>query len=214
MDFSLVAFLEAMLLAASLSIDAFTAGFTYGNNRIKIPFLSVQIINIVCSSVLGISLLIGSIIKYYINSGVTIAICFTILFVLGIIKLLDSVTKAFIRKYNNLNKEIKFSIFNFRFILNLYADPEKADIDFSKTISLKEAAFVAIALSLDSLSVGFGATLGNVNGVAVFLCSLITDAVAIIFGCYLGQKIVTKTKLDLSWVSGVILILLAFSKIM
>ena len=133
--FSLVGFFEAIFIALSLSMDAFTAGFAYGSNKIKIPFFSVQVINIVCTGILGISLLIGTIIKSYISSGVTIAVCFIILFILGIVKLLDSITKAIIRKHNNFNKEIKFSIFNFKFILNLYANPEKADIDSSKTIS-------------------------------------------------------------------------------
>ena len=212
--FSLVVFLEALLLSASLSMDAFTAGFAYGSNKIKIPFKSVQVINVIGVIILGISLLIGSVIKQYINSNITIIICFVILFILGILKLLDSITKAIIRKYNNFNKEIKFSIFSFKFILNLYANPEEADVDSSKTISSREAVSVAIALSLDSMAVGLGAALGNVNGIALVCSSFITGMIAIILGCYLGNKIAEKMELDLSWISGVILILLAFSKIM
>lgn len=205
--------LEALILASSLSLDTFTAGFAYGSNKIKIPFLSVQVINIICSSILGISLLVGAVIKQYIPNGVTTAICFVTLFVLGITKLLDSITKSIIRKHTNLNKELKFSLFNFKFILKLYASPEDADIDSSKTISGAEAASLAIALSLDGLAVGFGMALADVNGLAVFLCSLITDALGIILGCYLGNKTASKINFDLSWLSGAILIILAFSKL-
>ena len=211
MQFLLI--IEAAILASSLSLDALTAGFAYGSNKIKIPFLSVQIINLICSGFTGLALLFGAILKDYIPHGLTIGICFTILFVLGIIKLMDGITKTIIRKYSNLKKELKFSIFNFKFILKLYADPEAADVDHSKSISPMEAASIAIALSLDGIAVGFGAALGNVNGLYVFLFSLITNAVAIIAGRRLGEKIATKIPFNLSWLSGVILIALAFSKL-
>jgi len=83
---------------------------------------------------------------------------------------LDSFTKAIIRKNTNLNKKIKFSFFNINFILTLYADPEKADVDFSKTLSPKESVALAISLSFDGLAVGFGAVMGNVNGFGSLIC--------------------------------------------
>lgn len=213
MVFPIITILESLMLASALSIDTFVAGFAYGGNKIKIPFLSVQIINIVCSSILGISLFAGTLLRQYISSGLTVVICFSILFVLGIIKLLDSITKSIIRKHNKLNKEIKFSMLNFKFILNLYADPEKADVDCSRIISPMEALSLAVALSLDGLAVGFGAALGNVNGVTVFLCSLVTNAVGILLGCYIGNKIAREIRFDLSWLSGVLLIILAILKL-
>ena len=208
--------LEAAVIASSLSLDAFAAGFAYGSNKIKIPFLSVQIINIICSAIIGISFLAGSIVKECIPHWVTVAVCFIILFTLGLIKLLDGVTKSIIRKYAGLSKELKFSLFNFRFILKLYADPEDADADFSKTISPVEAASISLALSLDGIAVGFGAAFGSANnfiGLAVVLFSLVTNMAAIMSGCYLGGKIAGKINFNLSWAAGVILIILAFSKL-
>jgi len=213
LHFSFVTIFEAIVLASSLSLDAFVASFAYGSNKIKIPLKSVQIINIVCSSILGISVLVGTIVRQYLPGWLTAAICFIILFVLGMAKLLDGITKSIIRKYNNLNKELKFSLFNFKFILNLYANPEEADVDASKTISSAEAAALAISLSLDGVAVGFGAALGNVNGLSVFLCSLVTDALAVILGCYIGNKVSRKLPFNLSWLSGAILIILAFTKL-
>ena len=204
---------EAAILASSCSIDAFTASFAYGSNKIKIPFLSNQIINLVCSCVLGVSLFAGTFVRQYLAPWVTTFICFMLLFILGIIKLFDSVTKAIIRKHSNLNKEFKFSIFNLKFILNLYADPEKADIDASKTISPAEAVFLAVSLSLDGLAVGFGAALGDVNAWVVFMSSFVTNTLAVLFGCYLGNKVANKMSFNLSWISGVILVGLAVMKL-
>ena len=76
--FSLAVILEAFMLASSLSMDAFVASFAYGSNKIKIPFLSNQIINIVSSSILGISLFAGAILRQYLVDWVTLLICFTL----------------------------------------------------------------------------------------------------------------------------------------
>ena len=211
---TVVVILEALVLASSLSLDAFVAGFGYGSGKIKIPMLSVQIINVICSSILGLSLLAGSVIRPWLPPGLTTAVCFTILLVLGIVKLLDSVTKSIIRKYSNLNKELRFSLFNFKFILHLYANPEEADVDDSRTISPSEAVSLAVSLSLDGLGVGFGAALGDVNGWAVVICSLVTGVLAILLGCFLGGKVARKIPFNLSWLSGVILIVLAVMKLL
>lgn len=206
--------LEAALLASSLSLDAFTAGFAYGADKTKIPMLSVQIINLICSGVTGLSLFAGTILRPYISYNLTLAIAFTTLFIIGLVKVLDGATKTIIRKYNNINKKINGSLFNFKFVLYLYANPEAADIDSSKSISPSEAALLALSLSLDGVAVGFGAALVNINGLAVFLWSLITNALFLLLGHFIGSKVATKTKFDLSCLGGVVLIGLAILKIL
>lgn len=213
MHFSYLAFLEAFILSSALSMDAFVSGFAYGSNKIKIPISSVIIINIVCSSILGLSLLIGNLVRNNIPIWLTSIICFAILFFLGIAKLLDSITKSFIKKHTKVNKKIKFSAFNFKFILHLYAEPEKADLDCSKIISSTEAVLLAIALSLDGLAIGFGAGLSDINCLLVILCALFTDSSCIILGTYVGNKVARKTCFNLSWLSGVLLIVLAFLRL-
>jgi putative sporulation protein YtaF len=208
-----VIILEAALIAASISLDSFIAGFAYGANKIKISFWCVQIINIITAAMIGVSFLFGSIIKDYIPETVALIASFIILFLLGLAKLLDGVTKSLIKKHTDLSHEIKFSMFNFNFILKLYAVPESSDADLSKNISPAEAASMAIALSLDGLAVGLGAALGGVNWLAVILFSLATGMLAIISGRYIGEIAAHKFRFNLSWLGGVVLIALAFSKI-
>lgn len=214
MPFTLLAIAEAAILASALSLDAFTAGFAYGSKKIKIPFLSVMIINVICSAILGISLFAGSWVKPYLPDWVTLTISFSILFIIGLVKFLDSVTKSIIRKHSDIKKKITISLFNFKFILKLYANPEKADIDESKTISPTEAALLAVSLSLDGIAVGLGAGLTNVNIWAVLLWSLVTDVIFVVLGCFLGSKAAQKLPFNISWLSGVVLMGLAFSKLL
>lgn len=213
MQITLLTALESIMLVIALSTDAFVASFAYGSNKIKIPFASVQIINIACSSILAVSLLLGTIFRQYVPGELTKTICFCILFFLGVARLMDSTIKAIIKSHTDLKKQIKFSMFNLNFILLLYADPEKADVDTSKILSPNEAVSLAIALSLDGLAVGFGAALGNINILETVIFSLIFGTVAVIFGCFLGNKVAEKIPLDLSWLSGVLLIVLAFLKL-
>lgn len=202
------------MLSIAISMDTFVASFAYGSNKIKIPFSSIQIINLICSLTLGIAFLLGNLLIQYIPERLTSLICFIILFILGMTKLLDSFAKSIIRKYNNITKRIQFSMFHFNFILSLYADPEQADVDNSKTISPLEAVSLAIALSLDGIAVGIGAALGNVNGFAAVFFTLIMGTVALVLGSYLGNKLAKKLSFNISWLSGAYLVILAFTKIM
>lgn len=213
MPFALIAVIEAGLLASSLSVDAFTAGFAYGSKKIKIPLTSIQIINIVCAMITGLALFGGAMLRNHIPHGLALGLAFSILFFIGSVKLLDSITKEIIRKHSTINKKIKLSAFHFKFILSMYADPEKADTDYSKVISPMEATMLALSLSLDGVAVGFGAALANANGFAVVLWSLLTNAAAVILGCYLGGRVADKLPFNISWLGGAVLIVLAFSKL-
>lgn len=214
MTFALLTILEAAMIASALSIDSFTAGLAYGSNKIKLPFRSVMIINVVCSSILGIALFAGAFISSYLPHWLTVTVSFTILVIIGIIKLLDSITKSIIRKHSNISKKFTLSILNFNFILNLYANPEKADLDQSNSLSPYEAVLLAISLSFDGIAIGLGAGIIQVNVLAVILWSLITDALFLMCGHVVGTKIAQKLPFNISWISGIVLIGLAFSKIL
>ncbi len=205
--------LESVILASTLSLDAFIASFAYGSDKIKIPLSSVIVIDLVCSGVVGISLFVGTLIAPYLPVHISSIICFTVLFVIGLIKLLDNITKSVIRKHSGLSKKIRFSFFNFKLVLSIYANPEKADLDHSKSISFAEAFSLAIALSLDGLAVGFGAAFGDVNGLALFLSSFVTNAAAVFLGACIGNKIASNLRFNISWLSGAILIIMAFIKL-
>ena len=64
------------------------------------------------------------------------------------------------------------------------------------------------------MAAGLGAAFGNVNGTAVFLCSFFTEAIAVICGTALGNRAAKKLTFNISWLGGLILILLAFLKLL
>lgn len=205
--------MEAVLLVTALSLDAFTVSFAYGFGNIRIPMSSVFVISAICSVTLGFSLFLGSAAHGLIPSDVAKWISFGILFALGIIRLFDSTIKSLIRKKGQLSKEVKWKFFGLNLILYIYADPEKADRDLSRSISPNEAFSIAFALSLDGLAAGFSAGLTAIPVIPVVLMSLVITAAAVFLGSFAGKKLSVKETPDLSWFSGGMLLLLALFKL-
>lgn len=210
---NLLSSVNAVLLVGALSIDAFVASFAYATSKIKIPFKSALIINVVSTTILGIALFFGNIVSRFIPSIFTTSICFTLLLMLGLAKLFDSTLKALLGTRGSLTRNYEFKVSDFRFFLKVYIDNTAADVDHSLILSPKESFSLALALSLDGLAAGFGAGLVSANFFQIILFSLIVNIVAILGGCFIGNKIAEKTELNLSWLSGVTLILLAFLKL-
>jgi len=212
---TIIMVMQAWMLVIALGIDAFACAFGYGASKIKIPFKAVMLINIVTSGLLSAGLFFGTAIGHFLPEEAAEWIAFGILVALGIYKLFDSAVKKAIRKRNGINKNIEFSLFKLNFLLKIYANPEAADADESKELSLREATPLAVAVGLDGLSVGFGVGIAaaTANVLLIVGLSLISDILAVVLGCYLGNKIAKRLSLDLSWLSGVILIGIAVAGI-
>jgi len=204
---------EAILLVTALSVDALAAAFSYGVNKIKIPFLSVMIINLICSAVLAAALYAGAALSHVIPPGAAAGVCCGVLCFIGVIKLFDSLIKSYIKRHNGLSKQIKFKLFSLKLMLNIYADPASADVDASKTLTAGEAAVLAFALSFDSLTAGFGAGLAATGFLWMIGFSLAAGVAFVYLGAFLGRKLSGKSTVNLSWLSGVILIALGVSKV-
>lgn len=206
--------LESLLLVSSLCIDSFVASIAYGTSKIKIPPKSVIIINLVCTSTLACSLFIGSLFKSFLPGNLPAVLGFIILMSLGIYRLFEYLFKAYISKKTKCDYPLIFKLFDFKFVLQVYADETKADFDKSKSLNSKESFYLALALSLDSLAVGFGSSLCNINYVQTLVLCFLIGVSAVSIGVFLGQKFSEKLHLELSWLSGVLLIILAIVRVL
>ena len=132
---------------------------------------------------------------------------------LGLAKLFDSTLKALIAPGDSLARNYQFEVSDFKFFLKVCIDNTAADVDHSFELSPKESFSLAVALSLDGLAAGFGTGLVVANFGQIILFSLIVNMIAILAGCLIGNKVAEKTELNMSWLGGVTLILLAFLKL-
>lgn len=205
-------FLQALILVTALSVDSLVASFAYGTQKVNIPFSSLAVMDGMTSGILLLFLLLGKVISPFLPAFVIRFICFGVLFFLGLVKLFDSYIKLLIRKSGQNAPVLQFSLLQFQFILTVYADPDKANSDGSNTLSPREAVSLGAALSLDSAAAGFGAGVTALSPLLVGIQALAVGGLAILAGCFLGNKLAERTQLNLSWLSGALLILLAFLK--
>lgn len=132
---------------------------------------------------------------------------------MGVYYLFEGIIKTYLKKKSDEVKKVRIKLFQIWFIVDIYVDEIKADLNLSKDLSSKEALFLATALSLDSIAVGFGSSLVNVNYLLVIALSIMVGMFAVRVGLYIGNKLVNKTKINLSWFTGIILIILALLKL-
>lgn len=179
----------ALLLSVAVSIDLMICGVVYGINKTETSFGKIILVNLINSALFGVSLFFGYILGQYIPITVTIIISVTILCILGVFKILQSVFKE-----------------------NRIPEAQK-----NKTLNFREAFLLGIGVAFDAMAAGFGAGVNSGNSILfcsmVFGISLITDVILFYLGKLIGLKISNKSILDLNWLGGVILIGLGISKI-
>lgn len=205
--------MEIVLLILAISLDSFVASVHYGIKKIKIPFSSVLVINLICSSLLGMSIFLGKEVQKFLPNGATSIVSFVILSLLGIYYLFEGLIKFHLESKKNKKGELEIKFADIRFMINIYIDETKADKDKSKVLDYKEAVYLAIALSLDSLTIGFGSGLSNMNYLSVMLFSLLGGFTSIVLGLTIGQRLSKEIKFNISWISGIFLIILAFLRL-
>jgi putative sporulation protein YtaF len=89
-------------------------------------------------------------------------------------------------------------------------EPERADSDHSGTIDLKEALFLALALTINNLGLGIGASITGLNIFTTVACTFIFSLLSNPLGCHIGEKCVsTFLGRYASLVSGLIIILMS-----
>lgn len=202
--------LEALSLAFAISLDTLVVAICYGTSKIKIPFLSAFIMALFNVFVLSLSIFLGAILGNHIDTKISKIISFSLLLTVGLFKFLSEMIKIWLNKRAEKGY-IKLKLFNFSLMLSVIADPNKADVNKDKMLSVVEALTLALILSIDSIGVGFSIGVSNVNFYIIAAFSFILSLFFIPLGSFLGKKLAGKV--NLSWLSGFILIILAIIKL-
>jgi len=166
-----------------VSTDLLVCAFGYGVSKIHVPFRKVMVINLIGSLMIGTGLFVGYYIGSLLDDVVANGLAFGVLFGLGLFK----ITGWFLNRKKATDKKMR-------------------PITWAETIVL------AVVLSFDGLAIGFGATIddfGLAFILTVLVMSLVTDMFVFALGQRIGKRITKNTKLDLSWLSGALLMMLA-----
>lgn len=203
--------LESLILSLAISIDTFVASFGYGLSKIKLPFRSALLISIINTLILGLSILIGYALGGVISVEFAKWLSFGLLLAIGIFKFFSELFKIWLSK--KVDKKLDIKMFNFHLMLKVMADTNNADIDKNKIISMPEAISIALILSIDQIGVGLSHGVSNAYPYILVIFNIATCLIATLLGTIIGKRISKCIKINLSWLSGLILIILAVVKL-
>lgn len=176
-------YLQIFMLAVAVSVDGFGAGFAYGVGKVRVPIHSLFIVSAVSSVMLGASLGAGCLIGGFLPETAARVIGIVTLLLLGTVKLFDCAG----------GREAK-----------------EANQNGDLLLSAKEALFLGVALSLDSIAAGIG--VGTESAVMLWAipAAFAANICMMWSGSQVGKVLSHKIKTNLNWVSGALLLLLAF----
>ena len=206
----------SILLVLAVVLDGFAACFAYGVNKIKIPLLSAVLLSLMGTGMLLFSLAAADWFGNYIPRHICKILSFSMLFCIGLCNLFQNSVKAVLQKAGNHSKKMSFRWSGLSFMLSVCLDETKADADCSKILSVREALTLGTALSIDSLTIGFGSGLVGQNYPFILVLALGMHMTAILLGHFLGEKVSQRAKddhLSLEWLGSAILMVLAFIRL-
>ena len=186
-----------LLLIALLCADAFVFGFSYGLDRVRIPPSSLFLISCISGVMLTLSFLFGDRLLTLLPPFLKTSLPFVVLLLLSLYKIYDAlpafhppqcplISEALSRKINR--KEVQI-------------------------LSLNEATLLAITLSVDNISVGLSVGTCHLPSFLLLSYSVFIHGVTIRGGWLLGHCFSKRCSHNLSIISALLLLVLAFAQL-
>lgn len=205
------AMVDMLLLICATCCDSFFMSVAYGAERIDIPWKATLIIAFCGTSLLGVSIALAKSFSSFLSPQIGRWISFLILTGLGLTHLFQAQVKRCVKKQKHKPLIIKMK--GISLVIDIFLDETEADQDHSKELSISEALYLGIALSLDSLASGLAYGIGVVNFGLLLGCSFGFGVVLIVVGSALGKRLMCRFTGDVSWLSGCLLMILALLRL-
>ena len=201
--------LPILLFVIASSLDNFVVGLSYGIKKIKISLLN----NLVVSSISGIgtfiSMMFGSLFYIYIPQKSSSIIGSSILILFGLYFIFNSLRSKLKKHYDikeNGNTMLRIDYYD-----DILKHPELADKDSSNSIDIKESIILGIALSLNNIGLGIGASIIGLNIYISSLLSIIFSLIFVQIGFHIGSAYFSNMfEKYAEPISGIIIIILGF----
>lgn len=188
----MVYYMHLIFIVVAVSIDGFGVGMTYGFRNINLSTLSLLIIMGCSCFVIVIAMTVGQIVRRVFPLELTEKLGGFILICVGLF-MFHAFFKSKRQQNGHVRNEKKQATKSFKKLTAMLAEPQRADKDFSGSISGAEAIILGIALALDAFGAGLAAALlGYSMPITVGSITLMTG-LFIFSGLKLGIIISTKT---------------------
>ena len=187
----------SLLLITLLCADAFVFGFSYGLDRVRIPLSSLFLISCISGAMLTLSFLSGDRLLTLLPPFLKTCLPFAVLLLLSLYKIYDALP-ALHRPKGPLTSE---------------ALSRKINQKEAQLLSLNEAALLAVTLSIDNISVGLSIGTCHLPVFLLLSYSVLIHGAAIWGGWLLGHHLSRRCSHNLSMISALLLLALAFAQL-
>ncbi len=213
--------LSVILIAVSLSVDAFVAGIAYGIRKVRIPLVSKLVICFMSVFYSGFALIAGRAVYRILPEAVAGLAGTVILAAMGLVIILQAILKkenGASDKSTCVKKEtlVQIAVKSLGITIQVIRNPHEGDIDRSGSIDLREALLLGLALSMDAIGVGVGSALAGIGSFWIPVASGIFQMLLLYMGTRIGSKLGDSTRLNkkvVSVIPGILLITLALVRI-
>lgn len=196
-----VSILSAFLFALSANLDNFAVAITFGMRKIKIGFFINFLIAVIIGAGTFFSMSIGEAVSNFLPASVSNIIGGILLIGIGIWFLKDFFKKPEEKEPVEQGQKIGLN--------RMLKEPEKADMDCSGTIDVKESAVLALALTINNFGMGVGASFAGLEIYTTTLCTFFVSMLFIALGYRVGEKCIPEfLSRYVSLLSGAIVIIL------
>lgn len=204
-------FLGLFLLAFAVSLDGFAMGVTYGLRGVRLPPTSLLTIALASSAAVLVAMQAGHFLGNILSVELTRRLGAVILILVGIWVLVTTCRPP--SKKEDDPKPVKLSFRAFGFMVQIIQEPVRADLDQSGAISFAEALLLGLALALDALGAGFGASLAGYSPLWTPLWVGVFKIIMVSMGLQMGKKCVQYNQ-RLAYFSGGILIVIGLANLL
>ena len=206
----LLQIMPVLLFMLAVSVDSLTAGLSYGASRVHIKLVSTVFLVLIPSVCITLMTQAGSLLFSLFPASVLSLLSFLLLFFLGCEKLLESLIRHLAKAYPDIVGNWTCKIRQLNIIFTIYFSPEEANKQEVQILSGKEAFFLSLALSLDSMfaSMAFSCQVNSL--LFLFLSAAFFHFLLFSIGYLSGLFLSKKCSFYLSWLSGLFLLLLSF----
>ncbi len=155
-------------------MDGFVAALALGYRQIRIPFLSICVVGMCSGVVTCMAMMLGHLLyKQFPDIDVNV---------------LGSWMFISLGMYMLAQRYIKMNWYRNRLVIQILFTPQKADIDQSGSISMIEASWLGISLSLDAIGAGLGAVWIGFEPWFTSLCIAIASGICLKLGLHIGYR--------------------------
>ena len=187
--------LSSLLFALSANADNFVVGLSYGICKIKIGLASSLLVSLITMAGTIFSMSLSRILVNYIPGNSANLIGGIMLMLIGGWTIVES-----------LLKRVQ--------TVEILKNPEKADKDNSSHIDAKESIILALALSINNIGLGIGASITGLNILLTSALTFIFSIIMLVVGCFLGSFYLSKLfSKRATIISGLIIIALGIYEI-